>query len=127
MLRQTRQRKAIVTVLDRSPGPLTPLEIHEAARALVPKLGIATVYRTLRSLSRDGDVLQIGLPGETPRYESASRSHHHYFHCRSCSRVYTVHDCPADLQSLVPKGFILEDHEVFLYGQCNRCSRAVVR
>lgn len=123
MQRQTRQRKAVVSVLEQAGGPLTPHEIHEAARKLTPSLGIATVYRTLRSLAAAGWALQVGLPGETPRYETAGRSHHHFFQCRQCEKVFEVHDCPSDLQRLVPQGFLLEDHEVFLYGQCSLCRR----
>lgn len=125
MQRKTQQRKAIVKVLDQADGPLTPQEIHKAARTMIPGLGIATVYRTLRLLTEHGDVLQVGLPGEIPRYETAGRSHHHFFQCRLCATVFEVHDCPADLHRLVPEGFVLEDHEVFLFGRCKKCDQAV--
>lgn len=123
MQRQTRQRKAVASVLEQADGPLTPAEIHKAARKLIPSLGIATVYRALRSLVFKGEVLHVGLPGETPRYETAGRSHHHFFQCRLCEKVFEVHDCPSDLQRLVPRGFLLEDHQVFLYGKCGPCRR----
>lgn len=102
-------------------GPLTIPEIHRAAFHYSPGLGIATVYRTVRDMLEQGAILQIGIPGEIPRYEDAHRSHHHFFQCRVCSRVFEVHECPADLHRMVPEGFELEDHEVFLFGRCKDC------
>jgi len=121
MQRRTMQREAIRRVLERSCHPLTPQEIHRKAQGSMPGLGIATVYRTIRALAEEGTITQVVIPGESPRYECAHRGHHHFFQCRTCSRVYEIHNCPADLHNLVPPGFVLEDHEVFLFGQCARC------
>ncbi|WP_045220898.1 Fur family transcriptional regulator [Desulfonatronum thioautotrophicum] len=125
MQRNTQQRQAIQSVLSTAMGPLTIPEIHQAAQHHSPSLGIATVYRTIRKMLDQGTILQIGIPNELPRYENAGRSHHHFFQCRTCSRVYEIHDCPRDLDRLIPEGFELEDHEVFLFGRCNEC-RSVV-
>lgn len=124
MQRKTQQRQAILSVLSRAMGPLTIPEIHQEAQSRSPGLGIATVYRTVRHMLDQGSILQIAIPGELPRYEDAGRSHHHFFQCRTCSRVYEIHECPADLQRLIPDGFELEDHEVFLFGRCKECRDA---
>lgn len=121
MKRKTQQRQAIQTALAKAMGPLTIPELHREALRLAPGLGIATVYRTVRDMLEQGDVLQIGIPGEIPRYEDAHRSHHHFFQCRVCSRVFEIHECPADLHRMIPEGFELEDHEVFLFGRCKDC------
>lgn len=121
MKRKTQQRHAIQSVLDKAMGPLTIPEIHREALYYSQGLGIATVYRTVRNMLERGTILQIGIPGEIPRYEDAHRSHHHFFQCRVCSRVFEVHECPADLNRMVPEGFELEDHEVFLFGRCKDC------
>lgn len=83
---------------------MTIPEIHREALHYSPGLGIATVYRTLRNMLEQGTILQIGIPGEIPRYEDAHRSHHHFFQCRVCSRVFEVHECPADLHRMIPEG-----------------------
>ncbi|PTN37344.1 Fur family transcriptional regulator [Desulfonatronum sp. SC1] len=121
MKRKTQQRQAIQSVLGKAMGPLTIPEIHREALRYSPGLGIATVYRTVRDMLEQCAILQIGIPGEIPRYEDAHRSHHHFFQCRVCSRVFEVHECPTDLHRLVPEGFELEDHEVFLFGRCKDC------
>ena len=87
-------------------------------------LGIATIYRNLKSLAAKGILKAVGLPGEsTVRYELHGKAHHHHFHCRVCHQVYEVDGCPGNIEPLVPRGFVLEDHEVVLYGLCSTCKR----
>ena len=42
-------------------------------------LGIATVYRNIRSLTEEGELSEVKLPGENPRFELAGHQHHHHF------------------------------------------------
>lgn len=82
--RQTRQRDAILGAMRDSPGPLTVREIHERGAALVPGLGIATVYHTLKLLQEARQIRTVVLPSGESRYEAAELGHHHHFHCRVC-------------------------------------------
>lgn len=121
MERDTQQRRAIRAAIEDAARPLTPQEVLEAARSQSPGLGIATVYRTLRSGVEGGWLQQVDLPGEAPRYEPTGKQHHHHFHCRRCDRVYEIEGCPEGLRGLTPPGFSLEEHEVVLYGRCAEC------
>lgn len=119
--RQTRQRRAIHHALEHAGRPLSPAEILDAARADVEGLGLATVYRTLKTMTDDGTLIAVDIPGESPRYELAGKGHHHHFHCRSCERVFEVEGCPGALDELTPAGFVLEGHDVTLHGLCVAC------
>lgn len=120
-IRDTQQRRAIRAAIEEAGRPLSPQEILETAKRTSPGLGIATVYRTLKSWVEAGGLTQVDLPGEAPRYEATGKKHHHHFHCRSCDRVFELEGCPEDLRSLTPPGFALESHEVVLYGRCAAC------
>jgi Fur family ferric uptake transcriptional regulator len=96
-------------------------EILEAAALEVPGMGMATVYRNIKSLVDNGMLTTVYLPGENPRYEPSHHHHHHHFHCTRCDKVFDVHDCPGDMQQLAPKGFTVESHEITLYGVCETC------
>lgn len=120
--RSTRQRSSIQEVLEDSARPLLPTEILEAAQRLVPAMGLATVYRNLKLLAESGDIQSVDLPGEPPRFESARHGHHHHFQCRDCGRVFDVHQCPGDLAQMAPQGFVVERHELTLYGVCAHCA-----
>lgn len=121
--RDTSQRRAILQAVQESKRPLSPQEILERAQTSVPTLGIATVYRAMKSLEEASEVAAVDLPGEGRRYERAGMKHHHHFSCRGCGKVYDLEGCPGNMDRLVPPGFQLETHEILLYGLCAACGK----
>lgn len=121
MERNTRQRGAIRRAFQRADRPLGTGEVLELARGEVGGLGIATVYRNIRTLVNEGWLDVVELPGEVPRYEAHGKGHHHHFRCRQCDRVYEVPGCIGSLNEIIPAGFSLESHELVLYGLCPDC------
>jgi Fur family ferric uptake transcriptional regulator len=120
-IRKTRQLHAIHRTLNATERPMSIDEIHRAAQAHEEGLGIATVYRTVKTLMADGIVVAINLPGEAPRFEIAGKGHHHHFQCNACGRVFETKACLGDLRRLVPRRFRLTGHEIVLYGRCADC------
>lgn len=120
--RNTRQRNTIRDVFANSSQSLSPTEVLVAGRRTLRGLGIATVYRTISALVESGWLNAVELPGEAPRYERAGSGHHHHFQCRGCTGVFDIRGCPGDLDNLTPAGFVLEAHEVVLYGRCAKCT-----
>ncbi len=123
MERSTRQKRAIEEVLRSRDNPLTPLEIHTLAARQVPKLGLATVYRSLKALAAENRVVSVEIPGEPPRYERADKGHHHHFLCRECGRVFELEKCLDGILKIAPSGFRVDDHEIILYGACRACAK----
>lgn len=121
MERSTRQRSAIRAAIEAAERPLLPSEILVAAQREVPALGLATVYRNLKQLAEAGEIQTVELPGDAPRYELSGHAHHHHFSCNVCHRVFDVHQCPGNMKQLVPSGFLVERHELTLYGRCKDC------
>lgn len=121
MERSTRQRNAIQGALTHAGRPLTPQELLDAAQTDVPEMGIATVYRSIKTMLRAGEIVAVPLPGSALRYELAGHSHHHHFHCTACDRVFEAHGCPGNLEQLAPLGFQVQGHEITLYGRCRDC------
>lgn len=121
--RSTRQRDVIARVLETAEGPLAVADILVRTQADVPSVGLATVYRTLKLLSDQGHVHPVTLDGET-LYEASGRGHHHHFSCTVCGRVFTLHACPVSIPAgtVYAGGFVVEAHEVTLYGRCPTCA-----
>lgn len=126
-MRTTRQRGAILSTLEQAQRPLSAAEVLALARASVPALGLATVYRTIDSLVAAGAIAPVEIPGRPPRYEIAGKDHHHHFLCKTCHRVFEVHGCPGNIDAHVPRGFVLEGHELTLFGLCAGCSSRPAR
>lgn len=122
--RKTRQRDHIFQVIREAQGPLTVHEIFQRAQERVPGLGIATVYRTLNLLQEARQIRTVILPSGDTRYELSGLGHHHHFECRSCHEVYDLEQCPVDVSSgsTVGDGFVVESHELTLYGLCPQCA-----
>jgi len=121
--RSTKQKRAIEAVLRNHRKPLTAAEILELSLREVPSIGMATVYRSLKALSGDGQVVSVEIPGEPPRYERADKGHHHHFLCRGCGEVFELEKCLEGIKKMAPSGFLVEDHEIILYGTCPGCAK----
>jgi len=124
MKMNTRQRTAIRDAIAEAGRPLLPQEVLVAAQEHTASLSIATVYRNIRALVDEGELRSVNLPGENARFEVASLQHHHHHHfqCAHCQRVFDVHACPGDLSRLAPAGFVIEGHDLTLYGRCKDCA-----
>ncbi len=122
MQRETRQRRTIRRILEEAGHPLSPKEVLDAAQHTVKGLGIATVYRNLRTLQDDGWIAVVEVPGDSPRYEVAGKDHHHHFLCRDCDKLFEVDGCPGNVRAVTPEGFELEGHDFLLYGLCRSCA-----
>ncbi len=134
--RHSKQREAILDVIVDAQGPLLVEEIHERAQELLveethetakggkPNLGIATVYRTVNLLLEKETIRGVTLPDGQKRYESSDLGHHHHFRCRTCDKVFDLHVCPVSLPTgtTLPEGFIVDGHELTLYGACPDCA-----
>lgn len=119
--RKTHQRAAIRNAFERADRPLSPAEVLVEAQRDLSRLGIATVYRNIRTLVEEGWLQEVQLPGSPSRYEVAGKHHHHHFRCQVCDRVYEVDGCPPNLKALLPDGFALEGHDLTLFGRCAIC------
>jgi Fur family ferric uptake transcriptional regulator len=120
--RNTRQKQAIRDAFIEADRPLSPEEALAAAQRHYQTLGIATVYRNIKSLLAEGWLDPVSLPGQATRYEVAGKAHHHHFHCRKCGRMYELGDCAGTVLPRPPRGFRVAGHELLLYGNCARCA-----
>lgn len=123
MVRDTAQRRAIRRALEEAGRPLGALEVLKSSKRYAPRLGLATVYRTIKSLASEGTVATVELPGEPPRYEASGKGHHHHFLCGRCGKVFELGGCLGGLKGLLPRGFRMSSHELLLHGRCPACAK----
>lgn len=121
MLRDTAQRRSIRRVFETERRPLSVNEVHALARGLLPTLGIATVYRTLNGLIEEGWLHPVEIPGGMTFYERTNKGPHHYFQCEQCHRLFDTGCAPENLDAVLPPGFRVHRHDMFLSGVCADC------
>jgi len=119
--RNTRQKAAIRQVFLATGRPMGPQEVLEEAAKEISGLGIATVYRNIKTLVEEGWLIAVELPGEPSRYEVSGKEHHHHFHCKVCDKVFELPGCSLAVKPHLPKGFTATAHEIVVYGTCAVC------
>jgi Fur family transcriptional regulator, ferric uptake regulator len=106
--------------------PLRVDEILQIGRKTVESLNQATIYRNLKSLVEMGWLKTIHHPDLGVFYERTEKGHHHHFHCHACDRLFEIPGCALRKKESAPPGFVVERHEVFLFGMCSSCRQVSV-
>jgi Fur family ferric uptake transcriptional regulator len=127
--RNSGARRAVVELLGRQHCCLTAQEIFDQLRDEGRQVGIASVYRTLEHLSREGYVQRIDIGAGTSRFEpiQADGEHHHHLVCDDCGKVEAFAD--DELERALRKverrtGYSVAGHDVVLRGACDECASA---
>jgi Fur family ferric uptake transcriptional regulator len=121
--RSTPQRRAVVDALAGMEGRFTVGDLHDRAKRLCPRLGLATTYRTLELLRESGGVRMLA-DESGPSYIRCHPGHHHHLVCVGCGGVEETDLCavPAVDEIRRRHGFQAELHEVEIYGRCASCA-----
>ncbi|MFT5359110.1 MAG: Fur family ferric uptake transcriptional regulator, partial [Polyangiales bacterium] len=87
-LRSTSQRRLVTDVFFRSTEHLSIEDLLAAVREREPKIGYATVYRTLKLLKKCGLANERHFGDGVSRYEVAHEDEHHdHLICVDCDRI----------------------------------------
>ncbi|MGY1680216.1 Fur family transcriptional regulator [Geodermatophilus sp. SYSU D01176] len=123
--RNTRQRSAVLALLEELDDFRSAQDLHAMLRARGDSVGLATVYRALQALVDDGQVdLLRGADGEAV-YRRCSPVHHHHLVCRSCGRTVEVADPPVErwaAKIAAEHGFADVQHQLEVFGTCAACA-----
>ena len=123
MVRQTRQRAAVIEVLQASREHPDASAIHAAVRERLPSVSLGTVYRTLDALVRDGVVVTLERAGQATRYDWREGTAHHHAVCRTCGQIFDVDAAalPGVPSANLPGGFRVTDVHLEFMGVCGDC------
>jgi Fur family peroxide stress response transcriptional regulator len=116
--RMTRQKRAIQeSVLNRCDHP-TAQEIHRDLSA--ESIGLATVYRNLSNMVRDGTLSVVEHEGEL-RYDCNLKPHAHAT-CVQCGALWDI-PLPAAIEQLHSSSQLaaVERVDLTLHGRCEAC------
>lgn len=125
-LKNTHQREVILRLLFDRPGHHTPEQIHEQLKKEAPdqKIGIATIYRALSLLEKEGLISSISFGASGKKYELADPTHHDHMICRGCSKIIEFFDERIEeMQREIARRyqFEMEDHMMQIFGLCSEC------
>jgi len=130
-LRKTEQRNVIVETFFQSPHHISIEELLAEVRQKDPRVGYATVYRTLKLLTECGVAFERKFGDGLTRYELADESSHHdHLICVECGKIIEFEEPQIEeLQERIAAryGFILKTHKHEMYGTCAECAAKTAR
>ena len=124
-LRSTEQRRLVTEMFFATEEHLSIEDLLDRVRTEEPKIGYATVYRTLKLLKDCGLAFERHFGDGVSRYEVAwANEHHDHMICVECEKIVEFED--ADIEELqhdvaARLGFTLVRHKLELYGMCADC------
>ena len=126
-LKSTAQRDDIAHVFFASNRHISVEELYNAVKRVNPRIGYATVYRTMKLLTECGLAVERHFRDGEARYESQAEGHHHdHLICESCGKIVEFTEARIEtLQEEVARrlGFRFTGHKMELYGLCRECQR----
>jgi len=122
--KRSRSRFIVIETFFKAKIHVTVDELTSSIRKKFPRIGAATVYRTLKLLVRMGYAKELDFGDGSKRYESNLSAHHDHLVCTGCGDVIEFKDPEIEkLQDLVTRrhGFMPEAHRLDIFGRCRVC------
>jgi Fur family ferric uptake transcriptional regulator len=119
--RTTKQRTSVVAALADASEFVSAQELHALLGDEAPSL--ATVYRTLQALEREGSIDTVNRNGES-LYRACGPAHHHHLVCTGCSTTIEVDGGEIEqwaTRTAESHGFAMQSHIADIYGRCADC------
>ena len=127
-LKSTNQRELILEEFLRAGSHLSTEELYLRLRKKNPRIGYATVHRSLKLFAECGIAEQRNFGDGQARYEASDHDEHHdHLICVVCSKIVEFEDSRIEeLQVEVAgeHGFSIVRHRLELYGRCPDCANA---
>ena len=124
-LKITKQRRSVLKAFLDCKNHVSVEELYAIVSKVEPKIGLATVYRTLALLTKSGLALEMDFGDGQKRYEhSYKHAHHDHMVCTECGKIIEfIHPLIEKYQEEVAtqNGFKVTSHKLDLFGLCNDC------
>jgi Fe2+ or Zn2+ uptake regulation protein len=119
----TSARRAVVEAIIGMPGAFTVDSLADALQGgQGGPVATATLYRAVAALEKTGFIERVGMRAGSALYVRCDAYlHHHHFICEGCGRTAAA-QCPPQLASLAPDGYVVTRHEITLFGLCPTCA-----
>ncbi|MEM6452406.1 MAG: transcriptional repressor [Cyanobacteria bacterium P01_D01_bin.105] len=131
--RMTPQRETILKTFQNLPEGehLSADDLHDVLKQDGNRIGLSTVYRNLKMMSRMGILRELELAEGQKRYEinQPAPHHHHHMICVRCNKTIEFKNdsvLKAGAQVAIKSGYQLLDCQLSVHAVCPACQRSVV-
>jgi Fur family peroxide stress response transcriptional regulator len=120
----TPQRIAIIKILAKSVDHPSAEAIYEQLKENFPTMSLATVYRNLCVIKSLDEVLELGFPDGSNRYDGKKPYPHPHIICIKCGKIVDPDlDSLDDMKNEVAREtrFKILNHRLDFFGICSDC------
>lgn len=124
----TRSQKRILNFLQTINKGISAQDIYVELRSQNQGMSLATVYRALEALKREGALQVRMLPNGESLYSCVQQDKHHLT-CLECGKSISLDKCPVqELETQLHNSykFKIFYHTLEFFGVCNQCQVAKV-
>ncbi|BAQ60492.1 zinc uptake regulation protein ZUR [Geminocystis sp. NIES-3708] len=130
LVKFTKNQQKILHLLKDLDKEITAQELHFKIRQKNLKIGLATVYRNLKSLHLKGIIQERINPHGESLYELIKDNHNHHLNCVNCgkSTILKGEYCPINdnlINGCLTENFKLYYHTLEFFGLCEICQNLV--
>jgi len=124
--RITPQRLAVLKILASSESHPSVDDIYKEVKALFPTTSLATVYKTVSLLKELNEVLELGFPDGSNRYDGYNPVPHPHAICMTCKKIMDPELMNIDELSVEMSrktGYKIFHHRLDFFGLCPDCQQ----
>lgn len=120
----TPQRLAIIKILAKSEGHPSVENIHVQIKKDFPTMSLATVYKNIVLIKSLGEVLELGFPDGSNRYDGNRPNPHPHAICIKCKKIVdpnlgNLDEMKKEVE--LETNFKILNHRLDFFGICKNC------
>lgn len=123
MLRNTKQKEAVISILREMNNHPSAEEVAVKVRERYPGIGRSSVFRILSQMADNGVILRVRVPDGADRFDHRCHRHCHV-KCSHCGKIVDAAEC-VKVENIPffdgMSGFKITGYSIMLEGLCESC------
>ena len=123
-MRYSRQREMITEIIKSRCDHPTADMIYNTARERDANISLGTVYRNLKLLADEGEIVTLETEDKKIHYDGDTSRHSHFI-CSECGKIIDLFkpaETPKEIKEL---GLSVSGEKCIYYGSCNNCRKVI--
>lgn len=121
MMRYSKQRELIINIIKNRCDHPTADMIYNSAREMEPNISLGTVYRNLKLLADEGEIITLETVDKRLHYDGDLSNHSHFI-CEDCGKIVDLFKPSAIPSEIGELGLKLTGQKCIYYGKCEECN-----
>ncbi len=123
-MRYSRQREMITEIIKSRCDHPTADMIYNTARERDANISLGTVYRNLKLLADEGEIITLETEDKKIHYDGDTSRHSHFI-CSDCGRIIDLFKPAETPNEIKEMGLTVSGEKCIYYGCCNDCKKVI--